>query len=132
VRILFSGSRTFYDDQVVILMLERLIEKTKNPSAITVVHGGAPGLDSIVGILAKSRGMQVEIHRADWHIHGKAAGVLRNQKMVDLGADLVVAYPLPGGSGTQDCIQRAVKTGIPTLVYDSTSGNYTRWSMPEK
>ena len=128
MRILFSGSRTFFDDQVVVLMLERLIAKAKDVTAMTIVHGGAPGLDSIVGVLAKSRGMQVEIHRADWHIHGNAAGVIRNQKMVDLGADLLVAYPfpLPEGKGTQDCIQRAVKAGIPTLVYDSANGNYTR------
>jgi hypothetical protein len=126
MRILFSGSRTFFDDQVVVLMLERLIAKAKDVTAMTIVHGGAPGLDSIVGVLAKSRGMQVEIHRADWHIHGNAAGVIRNQKMVDLGADLLVAYPLPEGKGTQDCIQRAVKAGIPTLVFDSANGNYTR------
>lgn len=126
MRILFSGSRKFFDDQVVVLMLERLIAKTKDATAMTIVHGGAPGLDSIVGVLAKSRGMQVEIHRADWHIHGNAAGFIRNQKMVDLGADLLVAYPLPEGKGTQDCIQRAVKARIPTLVYDSGNGNYTR------
>ena len=46
--------------------------------------------------------------------------------MVDQGANLLVAYPLPGGRGTQDCIDRAVKAGIPTLVYDASTGEYER------
>ena len=32
---------------------------------------------------------------------------------------LLLAYPLPEGRGTQDCIQRAIKAGIPTIVFDS-------------
>ncbi len=127
MRVLFSGSRKFADDEAVIEMLEGLIKKVGgDPSKITVVHGGAPGLDSVVGILAKSMGMKVEVHEADWHIHAKAAGPIRNQKMVDLGANLLVAYPLPGGSGTQDCIARAVKAKIQTFVFDSVGRTYSK------
>ncbi len=93
---------------------------------VAVVHGGAPGLDSLVDALGRSMGMQVEVHRADWNTHGKAAGVLRNQKMVELGADMLFAYPLPDGRGTQDCIARAVAAGIPTLVYDAGTRTFVR------
>lgn len=52
--------------------------------------------------------------------------MIRNQEMVDLGADLCIAYPLPEGSGTQDCIRRAVKAKIPTLVFDPIRREYNR------
>ena len=124
MRVLFSGSRHFDDDQAVIKLLEKLISRVEATSQITVVHGGAAGLDSMVGVLACHVGMTVEVYYADWQRHGKAAGVIRNQEMVDLGANMLVAYPLPGGRGTQDCIRRAIKAGIPTMVYDATTGEY--------
>ena len=93
---------------------------------MTVVHGGSGSLDWMVDVLARHIGMKVEIHRADWQRHGRAAGPIRNQEMVDLGADLLVAYPLPEGRGTQDCIKRAVKAGIPTLVYNASTGDYEK------
>jgi hypothetical protein len=126
MRVLFTGSRTFADDRAVIDMLEGLVRKAGTPKQITIVHGGAPGLDSVAGVLARHFGMCVEVHHADWQKHGKAAGPIRNQAMVDLGADLTVAYPQKGGRGTQDCIERSVRAGIPTIVYDASTGRYGR------
>ena len=126
MRVLFTGSRKFEKDQVVIEILEGLVRKAGFPQQITVVHGGAPGLDSVAGVLARHMGMKVEVHYADWQKHGKAAGPIRNQAMVGLGADLIIAYPLPGGRGTQDCIERGVRAGIPTIVYDASTGRYGR------
>ena len=124
MRVLFSGSRQFDDDQAVIRILEKLISRVDSTSQITIVHGGAAGLDSMVGVLAHHAGMTVEVHYANWQKHGNAAGVIRNQEMVDLGANMLVAYPLPGGRGTQDCIKRARKANIPTMIYDATTGTY--------
>lgn len=126
MRVLFSGSRKFTDDLVVIPMLERLSKRAGGANRVTVVHGGASGLDSLVGVLAHHFGMRIEVHHADWQKHGKAAGPIRNREMVRLGADLLVAYPLPGGRGTLDCINQAVKAGIPTLVYDASTGEYSK------
>lgn len=126
MRVLFSGNRKFDDDRVVIAMLDRLVARAGGPPHVTVVHGGSGSLDWMVDVLARHIGMKVEIHRADWQRHGRAAGPIRNQEMVDLGADLLVAYPLPEGRGTQDCIERGVKAGIPTLVYDVSTGEYGR------
>jgi hypothetical protein len=126
MRVLFSGSRKFTDDGAVIAVLERLAKRAGGAEHVVVVHGGASGLDSIAGVLARHMGMAVEVHHADWQKQGKAAGPIRNQVMVDHGADLLVAYPLPGGRGTQDCIERGVEAGIPTLVYDASTGEYER------
>lgn len=49
-----------------------------------------------------------------------AAGNYRNADMVALGADLVLAFPLPGprsrSTGTWDCVKRAEAAGLPVEV----------------
>ena len=126
MRGLFSGGRKFSDDKTVILMLERLVARAGSAAQVTVVHGGSGNLDWMVDVLGRHMGMRVEIHRANWQKHGKAAEPTRNRAMVELGADLLVAYPLPGSRETQDCIKQAVKAGIPTIVYDASTSNYGR------
>jgi len=49
--------------------------------------------------------------RAKWSKHGRAAGPIRNQEMIDeCKPDLVVAFP--GGRGTADMVRRAKAAGI--------------------
>ena len=51
---------------------------------------------------------------ADWATHGKKAGPLRNQRMIDEGhPDLVIAFP--GGKGTDDMTRRALAAGVATI-----------------
>lgn len=127
MRVLFTGSRRWSNDQVVIGFLESLLKRVNGRAdLVTVVHGGATGLDSIAGVLAHHIGMKVEIHPAYWQRDGKAAGVLRNQKMVDLGADLVVGFPLGESRGTHDCLQRAKKAGLKVIRYDVQSQGFVK------
>lgn len=85
----------------------------KYDAELVVVHGCAPGVDSMARDWAQQHGVIDEPHPAAWDRHGKAAGVIRNQEMIDAGAELVIAFPLAGGRGTQDCMRRAEKAGIP-------------------
>ena len=80
----------------------------------TVVHGGASGADRLAGEWATLAGVTEEIHRADWLVHGKAAGPIRNRHMASLGADLCVAFP--GGRGTESMVSEAEKALIPVLL----------------
>lgn len=80
---------------------------------VTVVHGAAPGADSEAGQAAEILGLRVEKYPADWATHGKAAGPLRNQQMLDTGIDLVIAFP--GGRGTADMKGRARLAGVVVL-----------------
>lgn len=81
-----------------------------------VIHGVAQGADEIAASWAASRRQKGEAilvapFKADWRSHGKAAGPLRNQRMIDDGKpDLVLAAP--GSRGTLDMVTRAVKAGI--------------------
>lgn len=54
---------------------------------------------------------QLTVYAADCGTHGKAAGPLRNQAMVDAGPDVVVAFWDGKSRGTLDAIKRAVSAG---------------------
>ena len=88
---------------------------------ITVVHG-ASQMDFFIAGMARFTGMDTEPHRADWNKYRNLpgrnpAGFIRNQEMVDSGADVCLAYIRSNSSGASDCADRAEKAGIPTKRY---------------
>lgn len=85
-----------------------------------VVHGAAPGVDRAAAdwagrLHAAGDHVDEEPHPANWK-DGRKAGPIRNQKMVDLGADLCIAFPIEGSIGTWDCVRKARKAGIEVMV----------------
>lgn len=120
LRILITGSRHWSDERAI---ESALLGATYNVPGdrITVVHGGASGADRLAGKLADEWGMNVEVHPAEWGKHGKAAGPIRNQKMVDLGADVCLAFPLADSRGTKHCMMVASRAGIPVRVVRETN-----------
>ena len=114
-RVLVTGSRN-YDDKNT--LFDALADQYE-PGMI-VVHGGARGADTIACEWVKkmqSLGYQVtaEVHQADWYEYGKAAGLVRNEVMVDAGADVCLAFPLGESSDTRHCMSAAEKAGIPVI-----------------
>lgn len=78
---------------------------------VTIISGAARGTDTLAIDWAVVNWTGLQTYPADWKTHGKAAGPIRNQQMIDEGKpDLVIAFP--GGSGTKDMIRRAKKAGI--------------------
>ncbi len=69
------------------------------------------GADSLGGKWARENGVVEKVYKADWGTHGKAAGVIRNQEMLDEESiDLLVSFP--GGKGTADMKKRAKYKGV--------------------
>lgn len=62
--------------------------------------------------IAEELGWTDEPHPAEWHRLGPRAGPIRNQAMVDAGADVCLAFASPGSRGTWDCVRRAREAGI--------------------
>lgn len=123
MRILITGSRDWTDRDTIRTALGETahtawLERGEAMSDHTVVHGAAAGADAIAAWLATMVGMKVEAHPADWATCGKAAGGIRNQRMVDLGADVCLAFPLRGSRGTWDCVRRAQVARIPVVIYE--------------
>lgn len=124
-RILVTGSRKVADTEAAYSIVYCTIKNAADnivPAGIdcddgwpmvTLVHGEARGLDRLAAKAAAELGMQVEGHPAEWDRHRKAAGPIRNQQMVDLGADVVLGFPLGDGpSGTRHCMERAEAAGL--------------------
>ena len=122
MRILFTGSRWLTDTHLVEDALINVIAETRED--VVVVHGDCPtGADAIAQDFvdhARLKSVQVERHPADWS-RGKRGGPDRNQEMVDLGADVCLAFPLGESRGTRDCIRRARTAGIPVTVFGDAS-----------
>lgn len=85
---------------------------------LELVHGAAPGADSVASELGEHIADAVIPIPADWKAHGRAAGPLRNQKMLDKHRpDVVYAFRCAGKSnGTDDMIRRSRAEGIPVFL----------------
>lgn len=79
-----------------------------------IIQGGAKGADRLGRVWAYENNIRCEEYRADWDRDKKAAGPIRNQRMLDEAKPtLVVAFP--GGSGTRDMVTRARKAGVKVI-----------------
>lgn len=90
----------------------------------TVIHGAAPGADSLARVIARKVGCKEAAYPANW-TYGRRGGPIRNQKMLDEGKpDAVIAFhnDLTHSKGTKDMVSRARKAGLPTYVISSNGG----------
>jgi hypothetical protein len=88
---------------------------------LVIVSGGARGADTMAQRAAKEFQVPFEVYPADWKRHGKRAGFLRNQQIVDAADELLGYFTSKDHSpGTADTVRRAVAKGIP--VYLSADG----------
>jgi hypothetical protein len=108
MRVLVCGGRDYADDTRVCNALNKLHGKFR---ISMVIHGAAPGADTLAAKWARKAAVEEKAFRANWAEHGKAAGPMRNQAMLIYGMpDAVVAFP--GGRGTEDMIARAETAGL--------------------
>lgn len=110
-RVLVCGGRDYWDRHHVYNVLMDLIAEFGDvPQCI--IHGGAAGADAHAAYWALGVGVDEVCFEADWGTHGRAAGPIRNQRMIDEGKPtLVMAFP--GGRGTADMVRRARAAGLP-------------------
>lgn len=131
--VLVTGSRTWIDRRTVRCALEHCDRTMRRP--ITLLHGDAPqGLDRMAAELAEGMGWTVEACAADWRVkpdtppwairaradgvsYDVMAGLERNERMLDRGPDLVLAFNRGGSPGTTECVAGARRRGIRTVSY---------------
>ena len=78
MRLLVCGSRNWTRADVVYAALDAL-----RPAI--VIEGGATGADAIARQWARDRGAYLDTYPADWNRDGKAAGPIRNARMLAEG-----------------------------------------------
>lgn len=110
MRLLVCGGRHYHDEARVYATLDRLKPKT-------IIEGGATGADLLAQAWAIDNEVDCETYFAEWKKHGRAAGAIRNARMLSEGKpDLVVAFP--GGKGTADMVRRAQVAGIKVEIVE--------------
>ena len=108
MKVLVCGGRNYrdylrLDDELGALHLAEEID--------LIIQGGAKGADFLATVFAEQESIEWVECPAQWDTHGRAAGHIRNQKMLDdYHPDLVVAFP--GGPGTANMIAKAKKAGV--------------------
>lgn len=120
--ILVAGGRDFTDIDMAEFAMAAAMRHltTADPSrGFKFIQGGAKGADFLCKCLALKYGYDVDEYPADWNTHGRAAGHIRNQQMLDEGRPNV-AIILPGGRGTDDMFTKASAAGL--HVYDLRKG----------
>lgn len=151
-RVLVTGSREFTNRTLVHQTLSAI---AANYRPLVVIHGGAMGADKFAQMWAETKDyVKIEEVPAEWgrqcdekcthqptlkHVDGKEvswcpqAGFIRNQEMVDRGADVCLAFFKSHSDadgitvdaydgkklnrGTIDCATRAEAAGINTYRY---------------
>lgn len=116
-RVLICGSRNWKDPAPVQDYVEGLFAMYHS---LVIIEGCAIGADWVAhNIGVNVEGVTHEHYPADWDRHGRAAGPIRNQQMLDKGKpDLVIAFSDSIGEsrGTKDMLQRANRAGVKTLL----------------
>ena len=115
IRVLVTGGRDYADRATVRRTLRYLAEAYIHgfaPGEVVLVHGDAPGADTLAAEEATALGWRTEAHPADWSA-GRSAGPARNLAMVRKGAHYCLAFP--GGQGTANCRRLAQQAGIPVI-----------------
>jgi hypothetical protein len=110
-----------------------------------LLHGGARGADAAIGRAAQQLGWSALVMPAQWQLHGRAAGPIRNRELLQqaiakavahtspgsLASVLVVAFP--GGPGTASLVREARRMAshspVPISVAE-VSPSAGLWAVP--
>lgn len=115
--VLVTGSRDLKDYTAVYSALD-LVYAQFQP--MIVIHGGARGADAFADAWATFRVNVTPVRvAADWENDGRAAGHLRNSRMLELGPELVLAFFQNGAGnyGTRDMVRQSRDAGLEVRTF---------------
>lgn len=120
-KILVCGSRTWTNYKKILAKLDEAIMTYFYGEEVLLIHGGARGADELAGLAGVKLRCTVIKEPADWEGRGQAAGILRNQRMLDdYNPDLVLAFvtgSLADSKGTLDMVSRALRKGVMVIAH---------------
>jgi hypothetical protein len=122
MRVLVTGSTQWTDAAAIRHELAQL------PPGSVVIHGDCAGADALAGEVARELGLVVEAwakNADDYRRYGRAARKRLNERMLESGVDLVIAFHpeihQPGKArGSRHMLELAVKSGVAVRTVDGT------------
>jgi len=114
MKVAIVGSRNFTDYSFFKQRVDELINKLEDKN-ITIISGGARGVDQLAKVYAMEKGYPYEEYKPDYVVFGKKAPLIRNRQIVE-ESDLVIAFPTKESRGTWHVINLARKAGKVVVV----------------
>lgn len=106
------GSRSFRDYGIMERELDKILIHGDE-----IVSGGAIGADTLACQYADRHGVPVQVILPDWKTHGRSAGFIRNQQIIDQ-CTAVIAFWDGNSRGTAHSMSLAKKAEKPVLCFN--------------
>ncbi len=115
MKVVVCGSRDWND---IVIIRDRLVRLQDQFPDATIIEGGCDGADIMARRVSIAIGLDLVEFPANWTKHDKAAGPIRNIKMLDTKPSLVIAFhnDLSKSKGTKHIVDEARKRGIEVEV----------------
>jgi len=114
IRITIGGYRKYNDYDVFCKNVDAYISET-GADEITILSGHCSGVDMMAERYAAEKGYCLEVYPAEWRKYGKAAGPIRNRRMVEK-SDMVIAFWNGSSKGTRNLIKCAEMLKKPVKI----------------
>lgn len=80
-----------------------------------IVSGGAAGTDTLAELFAAELNIPITIHEAQWYRYGRAAGPVRNRRIVK-DSNVMIAFLHADSQGTKNSIKQMAEAGKPVHI----------------
>lgn len=108
----FAGGKEYNDHHLIYRVLDKARERYPD---MVLVHGGTrTGAERLAACWAESRRVSQVVCSPDWKVHGKAAPFKRNDEMLKLKLQGLIACP--GNGITENLIDKARQKGLTVKI----------------
>lgn len=111
------GSRNITDTYYLRKAYKRLISHCLDEEIMSVISGGAVGVDSMANDFAEQYNAPLVVYKPDWDTHGKAAGFIRNEKIIKTATHVIAIWD-GKSKGTHHSIKLARAWNKHLVVYN--------------
>lgn len=113
MKIIIAGTRTFNDYDLLKREVMRFMSEFFQTVYVgnSIIVGGANGADTLGVKFSKEYELPLDVFQANWGLHGKAAGPIRNEAMAK-EADACIVFWDGKSRGSKNMIDNAIKYGL--------------------
>lgn len=122
LKVIVAGGRDFNDKHFLFNIIDIILYRYRGRRDVEIITGGAKGADSLGKQYAIENGLLHKEFPAQWGIHGKSAGFLRNIEMAEYLCHqgkidgVVIAFWDGKSKGTRHMIESAQRLQIPVNI----------------